>query len=97
MAPPIEARRRLCAAGEGDHPGVMRRRHAETRPYPAERHAVVAAMRAGRHHFPVHGLTAVDVTDVVQVLHAHDPPLSLTAHVVAAVGRAVARHPDVAA
>ncbi len=58
---------------------------------------MVAALRAGRRQFPVYGLTSIDVTDVVAALQAHRPPLSLTAHVVAAVGRAVAAHPQVAA
>jgi len=43
----------------------------------------------------MHGLLALDVTDATRLLGAHDPPQSLTAFVVAAVGRAVASHPDV--
>lgn len=50
-------------------------------------------MRAGRRSFPVHGLLEVDVTDAVAALGAHQPPLSFTAFVVAATGRAVAAHP----
>jgi pyruvate/2-oxoglutarate dehydrogenase complex dihydrolipoamide acyltransferase (E2) component len=43
----------------------------------------------------MHGLVDLDVTDAVHLLGAHDPPLSFTAFVVAAVGRAVASHPEV--
>ncbi len=43
----------------------------------------------------MHGLLDVDVTDARQLLDAHDPPLSLTAFVVASVARAVATHPEV--
>lgn len=76
---------------------LMRPRTSVVRPIPSERRIVVAALRAGRRQFPVHGLTSVDVTDVVAALKEADPPGSLTAHVVAAVARAVARHPEVGA
>jgi pyruvate/2-oxoglutarate dehydrogenase complex dihydrolipoamide acyltransferase (E2) component len=52
-------------------------------------------MRAGRHTAPMHGLLDLDVTTAIELLAAHDPPLSVTAFVVAAVGRAVALHPEV--
>jgi chloramphenicol O-acetyltransferase len=44
---------------------------------------------------PMHGLLDLDVTDATRLLGTHDPPLSFTAFVVAAVGRAVASHPEV--
>jgi pyruvate/2-oxoglutarate dehydrogenase complex dihydrolipoamide acyltransferase (E2) component len=56
---------------------------------------VIDAMRAGRRSFPVHGLLEVDVTAAVAALDAIDPPLSFTAFIVAATGRAVAAHPNV--
>jgi pyruvate/2-oxoglutarate dehydrogenase complex dihydrolipoamide acyltransferase (E2) component len=43
----------------------------------------------------MHGLLDLDVTDATRHLGTHDPPLSFTAFVVAAVGRAVASHPEV--
>jgi pyruvate/2-oxoglutarate dehydrogenase complex dihydrolipoamide acyltransferase (E2) component len=43
----------------------------------------------------MHGLLDLDVTDAMQLLGRNDPPLSFTAFVVAAVGRAVASHPEV--
>jgi pyruvate/2-oxoglutarate dehydrogenase complex dihydrolipoamide acyltransferase (E2) component len=56
---------------------------------------VVAAVRAGRRIFPMHGLVEVDVTVARRMLADHDPPLSTTAFVVAAVARAAAAHPEV--
>jgi pyruvate/2-oxoglutarate dehydrogenase complex dihydrolipoamide acyltransferase (E2) component len=44
---------------------------------------------------PMHGLVEIDVTDVRRLLAAHEPPLSLTAFVVASVARAAASHPEV--
>jgi len=52
-------------------------------------------MRAGRRSFPVHGLLEVDVTDAVAALASVEPPLSFTAFIAAATGRAVAAHPNV--
>lgn len=76
---------------------MMRPRTHTVRPVPPDRRVVVSALQAGRRQFPVHGLVSVDVTNVVATLQAADPPRSLTAHVVAAVSRAVALHPEVAA
>jgi pyruvate/2-oxoglutarate dehydrogenase complex dihydrolipoamide acyltransferase (E2) component len=45
----------------------------------------------------MHGLLDLDVTDATRLLGTYDPPLSFTAFVVAAVGRAVASHPEVQA
>lgn len=53
------------------------------------------AMRTGRHIQPIHGLVDVDVTLACRDLERTDPPLSLTAFVVACVARAVAAHPEV--
>jgi pyruvate/2-oxoglutarate dehydrogenase complex dihydrolipoamide acyltransferase (E2) component len=44
---------------------------------------------------PMHGLVEVDVTQARRLLASHEPPLSTTAFVVAAVARAVAAHPEV--
>jgi len=64
-------------------------------PFPADRRLVTAAVRAGRRIAPMHGLLAVDVTDARRLLAEHDPPLSMTAFVVASVARAAAEHPAV--
>ncbi len=44
---------------------------------------------------PTHGLVQCDVTETLAYLQAADPPLSVTAFIVAAVGRAAAAHPEV--
>jgi pyruvate/2-oxoglutarate dehydrogenase complex dihydrolipoamide acyltransferase (E2) component len=43
----------------------------------------------------MHGLIDVDITDARERLAVHEPPLSLTAYVVACVARAAATHPEV--
>ena len=52
-------------------------------------------MRAGRRTVPMYGLMEVDVTAAKRILAGQDPPPSLTAFVVASVGRAAAAHPEV--
>ena len=74
---------------------VRRPRQVEVHPFPADRRLVTAAVRAGRRIAPMHGLLAVDVTDARRLLAEHDPPLSMTAFVVASVARAAAEHPAV--
>jgi pyruvate/2-oxoglutarate dehydrogenase complex dihydrolipoamide acyltransferase (E2) component len=74
---------------------VPRPRHVDVRPFPSNRRLVTAALRAGKHAVPIHGLLDLDVTDAMHLLRAQDPSLSFTAFVVAAVGRAVASHPEV--
>jgi pyruvate/2-oxoglutarate dehydrogenase complex dihydrolipoamide acyltransferase (E2) component len=74
---------------------VTRPRHVDMRPFPSNRRLVTGALRAGRRTVPMHGLLDLDVTDATRLLAAHDPPLSFTAFVIAATGRAVASHPDV--
>jgi pyruvate/2-oxoglutarate dehydrogenase complex dihydrolipoamide acyltransferase (E2) component len=64
-------------------------------PFPSSRRAVTAAVRSGRRILPMHGLLEVDVTVVRRLLTAHQPPLSMTAFIVATVARAVATHPEV--
>jgi pyruvate/2-oxoglutarate dehydrogenase complex dihydrolipoamide acyltransferase (E2) component len=64
-------------------------------PFPSSRRAVTAAVRAGRRILPMHGLLDVDVTDARRLLDGHEPPLSMTAFVIAAVARAVAARPEV--
>jgi pyruvate/2-oxoglutarate dehydrogenase complex dihydrolipoamide acyltransferase (E2) component len=44
---------------------------------------------------PTHGLVQCDVTDTLTQLKEHDPPISMTAFIVSAVGRAAAGHPEV--
>jgi hypothetical protein len=44
---------------------------------------------------PMHGLLAVDVTAASRLLPDSEPPLSMTAFVIAAVARAVAAHPEI--
>jgi pyruvate/2-oxoglutarate dehydrogenase complex dihydrolipoamide acyltransferase (E2) component len=56
---------------------------------------VTAAVRAGRRIVPMTGLFQVDITSARRMLARTDPPLSLTAFVVACVGQAAADHPGV--
>lgn len=72
-----------------------RPRRVETRPIPASRRAVTAAMRTGRRMAPIHGLLSMDVTEARTRIDDDPGPLSFTAFVVAAVGRAAAAHPEV--
>lgn len=75
--------------------GPRRERAVVTRPFPSSRRLVTAAVRSGRRIVPMHGLFDVDVTEARGRLAAADPPLSLTAFVVASVARAVAAHREV--
>jgi pyruvate/2-oxoglutarate dehydrogenase complex dihydrolipoamide acyltransferase (E2) component len=63
--------------------------------FPSSRRAVTAAVRAGRRIMPMHGLLEVDVTEARRLLATAEPPLSMTAFVVAMVARAAAAHPEV--
>lgn len=74
---------------------MERQRLVETRPFPSNRRLVTAALRAGRQTTVMHGLVDVDVTEANRLLAESDPPLSMTAFVVASVARAAARHPEV--
>jgi pyruvate/2-oxoglutarate dehydrogenase complex dihydrolipoamide acyltransferase (E2) component len=74
---------------------VGRPRGLEVLPFPSSRRAVTAAVRAGRRIVPMHGLLEVDSTQARRQLAYHDPPLSITAFVIASVARAVATHPEV--
>jgi pyruvate/2-oxoglutarate dehydrogenase complex dihydrolipoamide acyltransferase (E2) component len=74
---------------------VGRPRGLEVLPFPSSRRAVTAAVRAGRRIVPMHGLLEVDITQARRQLAYHDPPLSITAFVIASVARAVATHPEV--
>jgi pyruvate/2-oxoglutarate dehydrogenase complex dihydrolipoamide acyltransferase (E2) component len=80
-----------------DRPDVAAARDpgVDTRPFPANRRLVTTAVRAGRRIVPMHGLLEVDVTQARQLLAGREPPLSLTAFVVASVARAAAAHPGV--
>src|SRR6476646_9192623 len=72
-----------------------RPRRVEVRSFPSSRRLVIAAMRAGRGKMPMYGLVDVDITIANRLLTGHDPPLSLTAFVVACVARAAAAQPAV--
>lgn len=67
----------------------------EVRKVPRSRRMVTEALKVGRGQVPIHGMVDVDVTTARERLKAADPPLSMTAFVAAAVGRAAARHPEV--
>jgi pyruvate/2-oxoglutarate dehydrogenase complex dihydrolipoamide acyltransferase (E2) component len=77
------------AAVAGQKRGVV------VRPFPPGRRLVTAAIRSGRRIVPMHGLFEVDISAARRLLAEHDPPLSLTAFVIASLGRAVATHPEV--
>ena len=74
---------------------LVRERGVTVRPFPSSRRLVTAAVRAGRRIVPMHGLFDVDISTARRLLAEDDPPLSLTAFVVASVGRAAAAHPQV--
>src|SRR6478752_8688001 len=74
---------------------AKRPRRVEVRSFPSNRRLVIAAMRAGRSKMPMYGLVDVDITTANRLLAGYDPPLSLTAFVVASVARAAAAHPAV--
>lgn len=76
-------------------PRSVRQRGVSVRPFPPRRRLVTAAVRAGRRIVPMHGLFDADVTDSLRLLAEDDPPLSVTALIVAALGRAVAANPEV--
>ena len=76
-------------------PAPVRERGVTVRPFPSSRRLVTAAVRAGRRIVPMHGLFDVDISTARRLLAEDDPPLSLTAFVVASLGRAVAAHPQV--
>jgi pyruvate/2-oxoglutarate dehydrogenase complex dihydrolipoamide acyltransferase (E2) component len=76
-------------------PSPHRPRGHQVLPFPSSRRAVTAAVRAGRRIMPMHGLLDVDVTEARRLLAAFEPPLSMTAFVIAATARAVAAHPEV--
>ncbi len=79
----------------GADPGTVRERGVTVRLFPSSRRLVTAAVRAGRRIMPMHGLFDVDITTARRLLAEHDPPLSLTAFVIASLGRAAAAHPQV--
>jgi pyruvate/2-oxoglutarate dehydrogenase complex dihydrolipoamide acyltransferase (E2) component len=79
----------------GTDPAPVRGRGVTVRPFPSSRRLVTAAVRAGRRIVPMHGLYEVDITEARRLLAEHNPPLSLTAFVIASLGRAAAAHPDV--
>lgn len=74
---------------------VSRERGVVVRPFPSSRRLVTAAVRAGRHIVPMQGLFDADITEARRLLALHEPPLSLTAFIVASTARAAAEHPAV--
>ena len=91
---PADATRR-SDGNQATAPGRARNRGATSRPFPSSRRLVTAAVRAGRRIAPMIGLFQVDITTARRTLAETDPPLSVTAYVVACVGRAAANHPQV--
>lgn len=85
----------LTPSASGAGSAAVRERGVTVRPFPSSRRLVTAAVRAARRLAPMHGLFDVDVTAARRLLAGGDPPLSLTAFVVASVGRAAAAHPEV--
>lgn len=79
----------------GASPAAIRERGVAVRPFPSSRRLVTAAVRAGRRIVPMHGLFDVDITPARALLAEVDPPLSLTAFIIASLGRAAAIHPQV--
>src|SRR5437762_11539786 len=79
----------------GGGPASIRERGVTVRPFPSSRRLVTAAVRAGRRIVPMHGLFEVDITLARRLIAENDPPLSLTAFVVATVARAAAAHSQV--
>jgi pyruvate/2-oxoglutarate dehydrogenase complex dihydrolipoamide acyltransferase (E2) component len=85
----------FAAFGHRRRRRMSRPRGVDVHPFPSNRRLVTAALRAGKHMVPMHGLLDLDVTEATKLLAAHDPPLSFTAFVLASAGRAVAAHPAV--
>jgi len=73
----------------------LRQRGVTVRPFPSSRRLVTAAVRSGRRIVPMHGLFEVDITTARRLLAEDDPPRSLTAFLIASLGRAAAAHPQV--
>jgi pyruvate/2-oxoglutarate dehydrogenase complex dihydrolipoamide acyltransferase (E2) component len=65
------------------------------KPVPRTRRAVLDVLHAASRRVVVHGLVEFDVGAVAQRLAESDPPVSWTGFVIASVGRAVVRHPEV--
>ncbi len=95
MSPPDAVGRGADDRGGSVGPAQDRKRDVMVRPFPSSRRLVTAAVRSGRRIVPMHGLLEVDITTARRLLTDSDPPLSLTAFVVASVGRAAALHPQV--
>ncbi len=93
--PRPDQRHATVPAPGGPGTAAGRDRGVDIRPFPANRRLVTTAVRAGRRIVPMHGLLEVDVTEARRLLAQHEPPLSLTAFVVASVARAAAAHPGV--
>jgi hypothetical protein len=74
---------------------AVRTRGSTSRPFPSSRRLVTAAVRAGRRIVPMVGLFQVDLTAARAALVEVEPPLSMTAYVVAGVARAAAKYPEV--
>ncbi|SDO49294.1 2-oxoacid dehydrogenases acyltransferase (catalytic domain) [Nakamurella panacisegetis] len=74
---------------------AVRPRRVRRQPFRASRRLVTAGLRAGRRLVPMYGLVEVDVTRARKALAENDPPLSMTAFVVASVARAAAEYPQV--
>ncbi|HET6877929.1 MAG TPA: 2-oxo acid dehydrogenase subunit E2 [Jatrophihabitans sp.] len=74
---------------------MPRARRVAVERFPSSRRLVIAGFRAGRRRVPMYGLLDLDVTTAKRLLESADPPLSMTAFVIASVARAAAAHPTV--
>lgn len=90
-APRAEA----SANGTGHPAAAARPRTVVAQPFPSSRRLVIDALRVGRHKTPMYGFFDVDVTLAKRLLAAADPPLSMTAFIVASMARVAAAHPEV--
>jgi pyruvate/2-oxoglutarate dehydrogenase complex dihydrolipoamide acyltransferase (E2) component len=64
------------------------------RPVPRDRLIVLDMLRGAARRFPVHGLVEFDVGRASALIAEAPSPVSWTGFVIASIGRAVARHPE---
>ena len=64
-------------------------------PIPRERRPVLDRLAGASRRFPVHALMELDVTEPSARLADAEPPVTWTGFILATLGRAVARHPEV--
>ena len=64
------------------------------RPVPRDRLIVLDMLRGAARRFPVHGLVELDVGRASALIAEAPSPVSWTGFVIASIGRAIARHPE---